>query len=139
MLLLLLLCSHSHNDVPSRTSMERIHGRSTGRRASVHMCPISCYVPILLTTSPRTSAERIHGRSTERRASVHMCPISCYVPILLTTSSPPEPQRNVSIAAVRGAVRPSKCVISFHACRLYRLALFRASKHKIITVRIIHF
>ena len=34
----------------------------------------------------------------------------CCVPILLTTSTPPtpEPQRNVSIAAVRGAVRPSK-------------------------------
>ena len=31
----------------------------------------------------------------------------CCVPILLTTS-PPEPQRNVSIAAVRGTVRPSK-------------------------------
>ena len=31
----------------------------------------------------------------------------CCVPILLTTF-PPEPQRNVSIAAVRGAVCPSK-------------------------------
>ena len=33
----------------------------------------------------------------------------CCVPILLTTfPPPPEPLRNVSIAAVRGAVRPSK-------------------------------
>ena len=35
--LLLLLCSHSPNDVPPpRTSAERIHSRDTGRRASVH-------------------------------------------------------------------------------------------------------
>ena len=32
----LLLCSHSPNDVPPRTSAERIHSRGTGRRASVH-------------------------------------------------------------------------------------------------------
>ena len=32
----------------------------------------------------------------------------CCVPIFRTTSPPREPQRNVSIAAVRGAVRPSK-------------------------------
>ena len=31
----------------------------------------------------------------------------CCVPILLTTFPPPGPQRNVSIAAIRGAVRPS--------------------------------
>ena len=31
----LLLCSHSPNDVPPRTSAERIHSRGTGRRASV--------------------------------------------------------------------------------------------------------
>ena len=36
-LLFLLLCSHSHNDAPPpRTSAERIHSRSTGRRASIH-------------------------------------------------------------------------------------------------------
>ena len=36
---ILLLCSHSHNDVPPfpRTSAERFHGRSTGRHASVHI------------------------------------------------------------------------------------------------------
>ena len=32
---LLLLCSHSPNDVPPRTSAERIHRRGTGRCASV--------------------------------------------------------------------------------------------------------
>ena len=34
----------------------------------------------------------------------------CCVPILLTTP-PPEPQWNVSITVVRGAVRPSKMVL----------------------------
>lgn len=32
----LLLCSNSRNDVSPRTSAERIHCRSTGRRVSVH-------------------------------------------------------------------------------------------------------
>ena len=32
----LLLCSHSHNSVPPRTSAERIHGRGTVRRTSVY-------------------------------------------------------------------------------------------------------
>ena len=45
----------------------------------------------------------------------------CCVPILLTTF-PHEPQRNVSIAAVRGAVRPSKSKrLSMGPLKLYRI------------------
>ena len=36
---------------------------------------------------------------------------------------PPEPQRNVSIAAVRGAVRPSITVILYAACNIYILMI----------------
>ena len=66
-----------------------------------------CRVPILLTTFPRTSAERIN----------------CTALLLLLCSHspndvPPEPQRNVSIAAVRGAMRPSKPVLPCGTSRL---------------------
>ena len=52
----------------------------------------------------------------------------CCVPILLMTF-PPEPQRNVSIAAVRGAMPPSKKLkIADGPCNIYRICLncFRA-------------
>ena len=78
----------------------------------------------LFLYSPRTSAKRIHGSDTGRRASVHVeASRCCCVPILLTTFPPPppprEPQRIVFIAAVRGAVRPSKKLL-YHA-RLFIL------------------
>ena len=40
----LLLCSHSPNDVPPRTSAKRIHSRGTGRRASVQKYADRCYL-----------------------------------------------------------------------------------------------
>ena len=33
---LLLLCSHSHKDIPPRTSVEHIHGHGMGHPASIH-------------------------------------------------------------------------------------------------------
>ena len=40
----LLLCSHSSNDVPSRTSAEHIHSRGTGHRVSVQGVASTSYL-----------------------------------------------------------------------------------------------
>ena len=58
------------------------------------------YLEQLLRNLLSHSLLHVHGKQ--------MWSCCCCVPILLTTF-PLEPQRNVSIAAVRGAVRPSKC------------------------------
>ena len=63
-------------------------------------------------SNPRLPACKASTLSTRPGSPLSTEISCCSVPILLTTF-PPEPQRNVSIAAVRGAVRPSSTEIRY--------------------------
>ena len=98
-------CSHSHNDVPQafRDSHQAAHVRTIFRSAFSNRQNCTC-----ARISTTKTTRRTHGTGFRTAEPLETC---CWVPILILTSTPPpptpEPQRKVSMAAVRGSVRPS--------------------------------
>ena len=80
-----------------------------------HLFGYYCYVKIVhMSLLQQIIAGLIKNAFSGSRLPFLNCD-NCCVPILV----PPEPQRNVSIAAVRGAVRPSKIAIKTRTNTLY--------------------